>query len=86
MERNSQALLPDEGAVERLGDRMDEDTAVAAAEAVPMEIVEENLTPAGGDAVPHGQLHMSDGANEVTNGPSPEKASHLPSCGERMPH
>lgn len=86
MERTSEALLPGEGAVDRLGDRMDEDTTDPAVESVPMEIVEENLAPAGGDAVPHEPLRMSDGANEGTNSPSAEKASHLPSCGKRMPH
>ena len=86
MESNAEAPLPGEGAVERLRDGMDEDTADAVVDPVPMEVVEENLTPAGIDAVPHEHLRMSDGANEATNGLSAQKASLLPSSGERMPH
>lgn len=44
MESNREPTLLGEGAMERLGDRMDEDTADATVEEMPMEIVEESLT------------------------------------------
>ena len=37
-----------------------------------MEIMKENFTPAGGDAIPDEYLHMSDALNEATNDQRPE--------------